>query len=207
MRPLRERLILALIFVVGPLAFILGVLLPAQRRMAALQAEQDRIGQEMAELPRYSPLSDEERKLLSDPTLPWRHRIPLVSGDRQRVAHYYQVVTQLQQALQHAGAPPIGIRSDWEPIHASFTLTGGLATLAQAPPLGQTNADGTLEGWVLEARFSGGVDQLFKAIEAAREPVPLLEPVGLRWEAGPDGPLQAVLFRNLVLVPSDPPAR
>jgi hypothetical protein len=204
---MRERMLLALIFVVLPLAFILGLLLPAQRRMAALEAEQDRIGREMAELPRYSPLSQDERQLLSDPSSPWRHRIPLVSNDRERVAHYYQVITLLQQALQRTGAPPLGIRSDWEPIHASFTLPTGLGTLAQAPPLGETTAQGRLEGWVLEARFGGGVDQLFKALEAAQEPLPLLEPVGLRWEAAPEGRLQAVLFRNLVLVPSDTPAR
>lgn len=207
MTPMRERMALALVFVVLPLAFILGLLMPAQRRMAALEAEQDRIGREMAELPRYSPLSLEERKLLSDPSSPWRHRIPLVANDRDRVAHYYQVVTLLQQALRRAGAPPLGIRSEWDPIHGSFTLPAGLEALPQAPPLGQTTAQGKLEGWVLEVRLGGGVDQLFKAIGAAREPLPLLEPVGLRWESTPEGRYQAVVLRNLVLDPADAQAR
>ena len=207
MRPLRERAILGVLFVLLPAAFIGGVLLPAQRRMTALQAEQDRINQEIAELPRYSPLTDEERRLLEDPSATWRHRIPLVANDRAKVAHYYHVVTQLQQALQRGGAAPMGIRSEWDPIRGSYTLPTGLVSLAQAPPLGESSADGRLEAWVLEARFGGGVDSLFKALTSAQTPTPLLEPVGLRWESTPENRIQAVVFRNLVVVPGEPGPR
>jgi hypothetical protein len=63
-------------------------------------------------------------------------------------------------------------------------------------------AEGRPEAWVLEAQIADGPLKLFKALEALPKCGPMLEPVGIRWQAGEKGDArQFLILRNLILVP------
>lgn len=196
----RELLGMVAIFGVLPLVFIFLVLLPSRRRVTALKAQQEAIAQRLQELPPVQPLSRAEHVLLDDPSAPWRERIPLLPGDAARLAHYHRVITDLQRAWQKDGIPVAGVRSTWDPIKASFTLPAGLEAVSGLPG-DATAATGQLQAWVLEAGVGGPSAQLFKAFETLPQVSPLLEPVGLRWEVGPQGKRQTLILRNLILIP------
>ncbi|MDP1833256.1 MAG: hypothetical protein Q8K67_14455 [Geothrix sp.] len=199
------RTLLALILGLAPLLFWLLVWRPAQARMAAHQARIAEARTRIQELPRYAPLSDEESAFLENSAAPWRQRIPLIRGDRDRLAHYHRVVTGVDQALRRGGLRIHGMRSSWDPIHASFTLDRELAGDPMASPPLENAQDGTLRAWVLEVQLDGPTGGLFTGLDRLGAISPLLEPVGLRWEATPERRAQALWLRNLVLVPADGP--
>lgn len=199
MRHLRERATMAFFLVGLPLAFTFGVVRPCLARMALQRRRLEEISQETKVPPHFVPLRAEERAVLEDPAAGWRRRMPVVVGEQARLAHYDRVVSQVQGAWSRSGAPTLGIRSSWDPIRASFTLAGNLglgggevSTLKDGPAL-------QVHGWVLEARFGGGSDQLFRALAAVPAVEPLLEPVGLRWESTAALRQQSLLLRNLVV--------
>lgn len=200
------RILLVLVLLLGPALFAWLIWLPSQRRMQAIQARIDEAQTFLRELPRYDPLSAEEAAILESPGAPWKTRIPLIRGDRDRLLHYHRVVTELDRALSGAGLRTLGMRSSWDPIRASFTLGGALAPAAvpggQAEPL-----DGALGAWVVEVQLDGPTGGLFTALGRLREVQPLLEPVGLRWESTPERRAQSLLLRSLVTQPAVPVAR
>jgi len=194
-------LTLAAIFGLVPLAFFLLVFLPASKRMAADQARLEAAIQRNQELPNIQPLTSQERALLQDAAAPWRTRIPLVATDAQRLAHYHRVITELQRGLKARNVLLLGIRSTWNPIQGSYTLPSTLGTLEGQPSTTFGGAAGALQAWALEAQLSGKPEELFRALEVLPGVSPLLEPVALRWEAGPSQHTQVIVLRNLVTVP------
>ncbi|MBI3130567.1 MAG: hypothetical protein HYZ13_04350 [Acidobacteria bacterium] len=193
-----ERVAFAVIFLVLPICFFAFVVRPTRVTLEALDARIEAADAQIRDLPNFQPLSVEERKVLLDPTAPWRQRLPIVSGDREKLAHYDRVVSLLQRTWGRHGVNIVGVRSSWDPIQASFTLPGALP-----PPLGAAGVSGPgeLKAWVLEARISGGADRLFIGLEHLPAVQPMLEPVGLRWESTPEHRQQSLWLRNLVLEP------
>lgn len=204
MKPL--RILLGLILIVSPVLFWLLLWRPADGRMAANRARIAEAQARTLELPRYSPLSAEESALLEDPAAPWRQRIPMIRGDRDRLAHYHLVITRVSQAFRRGGLRLNGMRSSWDPIHASFTLDRELGLEGLGLPNGVNAQEGTLAAWALEVQIDGPTQGLFTGLDQLGQLPPLLEPVGLRWEATPERRAQSLWLRNLVLVP-DPGAR
>lgn len=201
MKPL--RILLALILVLAPGLFWLLVWRPADGRMAVNRSRIAEAQARIQELPRYTPLNPEESAFLEDPAAAWKQRLPLIRGDRDRLAHYHLVITRVSQAFRRSGLRLHGMRSSWDPIRASFTLdrdlgTEGLGLL----PAGSTQ-DGALAAWVLEIQIDGPTEGLFTGLDQLKHMPPLLEPVGLRWEATPERRAQSLWLRNLVLVPAD----
>ncbi len=195
----REWAILFVVFGVLPALFVVFMLLPCFRRDAGYIERQRAADQRLAELPAVQPLNVEERKALEVPSAPWRRRIPRVANDGERLGHYHQVVTELQQTCRQSGIDLVGVRSTWDPIRGSFTLPANLSLgLSSSREVG---TQGQLQAWVLEARVEGPTPQLFRALEGLPRIEPLLEPVGFRWEADEKGLRQFLLLRNLVLVP------
>jgi len=199
------RTLLVLLLSLAPILFWLLVWRPAESRMAANRVRVTEAEGRIQELPRYTPLSAEEATFLEDPSAPWRQRIPLVLGDRDRLAHYHRVVTSLDQAFGRAGIRIHGMRSSWDPIRASFTLDKELAWGPSTMSPLDTPQDGTLRAWVLEVQLDGPTEGLFTGLDRLRAIPPLLEPVGFRWEATPERRAQALWLRNLILVPADGP--
>jgi hypothetical protein len=201
MKYLRERSLMVLALIGLP-ALILGLgIFPVQKRAEALRARLRVTEEEYKATPRFAPLSTAERSLLQDSQAPWRTRMPLVAGDRARLAHYSRVVGELQGTLLGNGTPAVGMRSSWDPIQASFTLQGSLPEIT--PELGSSQDSTSLKasGWVLEAEIPGTTENLFQALGAIHKVRPLMEPVGLRWEATLEQRRQHLLLRNLVLIP------
>ncbi len=195
----REWAILVAVFGAVPALFIGLFLLPSLKRDRAYLERQRVADQRVQELPAVQPLNAEERRVLEDPEAPWQRRIPLVAQDGARLGHYHRVITELQQTCRRSGISLAGVRSSWDPIQGSFTLP---ALLASGPSLSRVGgSQGRLQGWVLEARVEGPTPQLFRALEDVPRMEPLLEPIGLRWEADPKGLRQYLLLRNLVLAP------
>ncbi len=195
----REWAILLAVFGVLPALFVVFVLLPCFKRDEGYIERQRVADQRLSELPAVQPLNAEERKVLEVPSAPWRRRIPLVANDGERLGHYHQVVTELQQSCRQSGIDLASVRSTWDPIRGSFTLP---TTLSQGlPPIQEAGTLGQLQAWVLEARVDGPTPQLFRTLEGLPHIEPLLEPVGFRWEADEKGLRQYLLLRNLVLVP------
>lgn len=200
------RLLLVAVLLLGPALFAWLIWLPSQRRMQAIQARIDEAQTFLRELPRYDPLSATEAEALESPTAPWKARIPLIRGDRDRLVHYHRVVTGLDRAFTASGLKIQGMRSSWDPIRASFTLGGVLAPAAN--PAGQTEPlDGALGAWVLEVQIDGPTSGLFTALGRLPEVQPLLEPIGLRWESTPERRAQSLLLRSLVVQPALPAPR
>ena len=195
----KEWAILFSVFGVLPALFVVFLLLPCFKRDTAYIERQRAADQRIMELPTVQPLNAEERAALEDPAALWKQRIPLVANDGARLGHYHLVVTELQQACRQSGVSLLGVRSTWDPIRGSFTLP---PLLGQGPTLAtEAGTQGQLGAWVLEARVDGPTPQLFHTLEGLSGMSPLLEPVGLRWEADEKGLRQYLLLRNLVLVP------
>lgn len=205
MRHPKERLGMVLGVAILPLVLLFGFLLPARRHNQALRETLDALNQEATPAPRFMPLTQAESPLLADPQAGWRRRIPGVQGDRARLDHYTRVVSSLQDALQKAGVPSPSMRSSWDPIHASFTLAGGLIdSPAPSAGPGADRPDLQVKGWILEVQVPGETGNLFRALQASARVEPLLEPVGFRWELGAAERRQHLIFRNLVLVSNTP---
>jgi hypothetical protein len=149
--------------------------------------------------PRFTPVRPEERAVLEDPAAGWRRRMPVLTTEQARLAHYDRVVGDLQRAWRVGGTPSLGLRSSWDPIHASFTLPPALGAGAGPASAIPDHPDLSVHGWVLEARFSGDSAQLFKALAQVPRVEPLLEPVGLRWASTPAERQQTLILRNLVV--------
>lgn len=196
-----ERVFFAFVLLVLPVAFYFIVVTPAQRRLEALNARIEAADREIHDLPNYQPLSPEEKQVLLDPASPWRRRIPVIEGDRAKLAHYDRVVSLLQRQWSSVGVNLEGVRSSWDPIQASFSLPGALPPPALPAGL---SGPGELRAWVMEARILGAPDQLFAALQRVPRVEPLLEPVGLRWERTQERRVQALWLRNLVLDPLPP---
>jgi len=201
MKHLRERMLMAVALVVVPILGVVFGVLPVHRRTAALRQQIQTLNQEDAQLPRFSPPTQAERALLESEQVRVEARIPLLSGDAARLAHYHRVVSGLQGVFQREGLASPAMRSSWDPIRASFTLPGVLETGVAHPRTESPRSPGQVQGWVLEVQVPGGTANLFRALARVREPDPLLEPVGLRWDADPEEHRQHLLLRNLVLAP------
>jgi len=201
MKYLRERILMALALMGLPALILWFGIFPAQKRADALRARIRSTEDEFKAIPRFSPLSAAERDLLKDPQAPWRTRMPVVAGDRARLAHYSRVVGELQETLQQAGTPAVGMRSSWDPIQASFTLQGSIPEITPDLGLSQDSAELKVSGWVLETEIPGTTEKLFKALGSIHQVHPLMEPIGLRWEATVERRRQHLLLRNLVLIP------
>lgn len=187
-------------FLLGvPLAFHLAVLRPALARMDLLRRRLDEISQEMKVPPSFTPVQPGERALLEDPAAPWRRRMPVVATEQARLAHYDRVVGALQRTWRAEGTPALGLRSSWDPIHASFTLPAAVAGGPGPYSPAQDHPDLLVHGWVVEARFAGGSELLFKALGAVPRVEPLMEPVGLRWASTATERQQSLILRNLVV--------
>jgi hypothetical protein len=168
--------------------------------------EADRLRLEAAiqryqQLPNIQHLTNQERALLEDPKATWRGRIEVVGSDARRLAHYHRVVTDVQRAFKGRGVELTGIRSTWNPILGSFTLPATLGPATGFEGMEPAPGSGKLQAWVLEARVGGAPTELFKALESLPRIQPLLEPVALRWESDLDQQKQAIVLRNLVIVP------
>ena len=197
----KERALMAAVLLGAPSLLLWLGLLPVIRRGEALRQQIRSLNAEFVTLSRFSPLSKEERELTQDPAAAWRSRMPMVAGDQARLAHYNRVVSELQETLKQAGVASSRMRSSWDPIQASFTIPEDLGGLPASAAPSQDSAELQASGWVLEAEIPGATPQLFKALAATHRVHSLLEPVGLRWEAGPDHRRQNLLLRNLVLTP------
>lgn len=199
----RGKPLLALFTVFGllPAVFVGLVFLPVKKRMEADRLRLEAAIQRYQQLPNIQPLTNQERSLLEDPKATWRTRIEVVGNDARRLAHYHRVVTDVQREFKGRGVELAGVRSTWNPILGSFTLpaTLGPATRFEGTELAPGSVK--LQAWVLEARVGGTPTELFKALESLPRIQPLLEPVALRWESDPDQQKQAIVLRNLVIVP------
>ncbi len=201
MKHLRERLLLGFFLGGVPLLFVGLVLRPSLRRMDAQRQRMNAASAELQKFPKFTPVRGEEHALLEDPAAPWRRRMPVLQGEGERLAHYHRVVSQTQQAWRRAGFSPLGFRAGWDPIRARFTLGGGLEGGGGEASQGVDAPELQVRGWVLEATFGGGTEQLFRALGVLPQVEPLLEPVGLRWDASLPVPRQSLLLRNLVVTP------
>lgn len=198
-RNLKERLLLAGVVIVVPLLFGFLVARPILKRIDGHKQRFNEASNELASLSPFSPVSPAEREILDDPSAAWRKRMPVLSDEQARLAHYHRVVSALQRGWKAAGVPAIGLRSSWDPIRASFTLPG---VMEAAEAQKQSLADGPearVLGWVVEARFPAPTEVLFRALVVVPRMEPLLEPIGLRWEATPDHRQQSLILRNLVV--------
>lgn len=201
MKHLRERFLMVAVLVGVPALILLLGVLPLLKSSQALRAQIQATHEEFRTIPPFTPLTRAERELLEDPAAPWRSRLPVVAGDRARLAHYHRVVGELQGVLKGAGIAPRGMRSSWDPIRASFSVPGAMEPDPRELSPSQDAPELNLKGWVLETEVPGATEQLFRGLGVVHRVGPLLEPVGLRWEAGPDLREQKLIFRNLVLVP------
>ncbi|MFZ1612626.1 MAG: hypothetical protein WAT51_00540 [Holophaga sp.] len=201
MKHLRERVLMAAILVGLPtLILVLGIL-PTLKRSKELRQQIQAVNEDYKTLPPFMPLSRVEREALADPKATWRSRLPMVTSDKARLAHYHRVVGDLQGTLKAAGVPSRGMRSSWDPIKASFSVPGEMGADPHTLALFQDSPDSQVNGWVLEAEIPGPTSHLFRSMAAIHRVGPILEPVGLRWEAGLDFRQQKLLLRNLVLTP------
>lgn len=202
MKHARERTLLAIVLLGVPGAFYLAVARPVAARIDRLVEARKAAEAAFAGPMPYIPVSAEERTRLQDPAAAWRRRIPVVQGDQARLLHYHAVVSELQRLWREGGAPAATLRSSWDPIRASFTLPTGLPGVSSADASLLDQPERRVEGWVIEARFEGGPERLFRALSLTPKAVPLVEPVGFRWEGQPDGTQKQFLaLRNLTLGP------
>lgn len=201
MKHLRERAFMVAILLGLPALIILFGILPTLRHSKELRLQLQTLSEEYKAIPRFAPLSKVEREALADPHAAWRSRMPVVAGDKARLGHYHRVVSDLQAALKAEGIPSRGMRSSWDPIKASFSVPTEMGADPQELSISQDAPELHVNGWVLEAEIPGSTAQLFKSLAALHRVGPLLEPVGLRWEAASDSRQQKLLLRNLVLTP------
>jgi hypothetical protein len=197
----RPILLLIVIFGLLPTLFVLLVFLPVKKRMADDQVRLEAALKRNQALPNVQPLTEKEKALLADPLALWRTRIPMVENDSQRLAHYHNVVTDVQQVFKSHGISLVGVRSTWNPIKGSFTLPTTLSS--STPDVGKdsVSAAGQLQAWVLETQVDGSPRELFQALETLPDIHPILEPVALRWDFDPSKGKQVIILRNLVSTP------
>jgi hypothetical protein len=196
-----ERVFFAVVLLLLPLLFYGLVLRPAQERLAVLNARIEAAEHQIQELPNFQPLSASEQAVLNPPHAPWKERIPIVEGDRAKLAHYDRVISLLQREWQRSAVTVEGVRSSWDPIQASFTLPTSLPPPSEGPGV---SGPGDLTAWVMEVRMAGPSDRLFAGLEALPRIPTLLEPVGLMWDRSGEKPRQSLLLRNFVLAPLPP---
>lgn len=197
----KERILVGAVLLGGPVLFYLLLGRSQVADIERLRQERLVVERELAGPMPFEPLSRAERKALEDPAAPWRGRIPVVQGDQGRLAHYHWVVSEFQRASREAGASVEGLRSSWDPIRASFTLPERLPGAPAATSADMDHPERRLQGWVLEARYRGATDQAFRGLQASGRILPLLEPVGFRWNAASGGAISHLALRNLVLEP------
>jgi hypothetical protein len=195
----REWFQLSIIFILVPVIFFFVVVLRSQKTMKGYKARQTAAEEQIKALAMVQPLTAEERELIADPKAAWRTRIPYLPDDAARLWHYYRTVTELQRTWKAVGIITASIRSSFDPVQGSFTLPAGLGELSNGPE--PDAGQGRTQAWVLEAAVSGSTDELYRAMEVLPRVNPLLEPVGLRWQASPEGTRKYLVLRNLVLVP------
>lgn len=197
-----ERLVIAGVVLGGPLLVYLLAIRPQQVKLKALKARIVLAESQYLDSPVFEPLRAEERDRLQDPSAPWRNRLKVVDGDVARLAHYHRVVSAWQEAARQGGVPLQDLRSSWDPVKGAFSLPPLTAMDPDPDAFSGDAPERKLGGWVLEARVEGGTANLFRALSDLPRPVPLLEPVGLRWRQFPGEPRrQHLLVRNLVLQP------
>ncbi len=201
MSRVRERALLVLVLLGGPLAFYLLVGRGQVAHLERLTQERKAVEAEFPGPVVYTPVSQAERAALAQPDADWRGRIPFLATEQDRLVHYHTVVSELQRQSREDGAPVSGFRSSWDPIRASFTLPERLPGYRLVPSAEVDRPELRLSSWVLEARYASGPDRALKGLGAAPRLVPLLEPVAFRWEMGPSGAQTALAFRNLYLAP------
>jgi len=197
-----ERLLLGLVIAGLALLLVCRVLRPAARRMDALGRRIEAAG---GAIRSFIPVSAEERAVLEAPGAPWRTRIVRLEGDGARLAHMERVVRELGAALEARALRAAAFRATWDPVVADCTLPGGRLQRGPAlpAPAAGDGPERQLGGWVLEVEIAGTAADLFRALAVVPAVNPLLEPVGLRWEAAADraGPRQTLLLRNVFLKP------
>jgi hypothetical protein len=203
----RERLLMALLLAALPVGLYGLLLRPSLRRLEALHRRIQR-AQDGPAVQAFTPVSREERAFLEDPAAPWRSRLPQVAGDGARLAQVNRVVNEVDMALRARGVAVTAMRAALDPISADFTLPDRLAQSPAPAPAATDAPEYQVEGWVLEVEVAGTTGALFQALSAVSAVNPLLEPVGLRWEASAPaegatraGPRQYLLLRNLYLKP------
>ena len=201
MKHVKERSILILMLLGLPALYWIFGIRPSVQRMNEFRTRIQAANEESKDYPRFASISQDERPLLEDPQAQWRGRIPVIRTDQDRIAHYDEVVSELTEAWRGAGMTPLSMRSSWDSIKASFTVPKGLDEVGGrgAPTLDAPEL--RVKGWVLEAGIPGNTGNLFRMMAVVESVHPLLEPVGIRWQAGPDERRQYLLFRNLVLSP------
>jgi len=199
MNATQERILMVVALLVLP-ALVAGFgVWPLHRRTLTLRQQIQQVDQEDFPLPRFTPPTQAERAWLEAQRPRMEARMPLLTRDAARLAHYHRVVSELQAVLQQEGIPSPAMRSSWDPIQASFTLPGPLAPSPVAPPRADIEAPGLVKGWVLEVQVPGGTSNLFRALARIGDVEPLLEPVGLRWVLDAKEHRQHLWLRNLVL--------
>jgi hypothetical protein len=206
MNALRERILLAALGLGIPLLGFALVLRPSFRRLDALH-QRIRAAETTASPRRpYTPVGQEERAVLEDPSAPWRARIPRIVGDADRLAQVDRVVNDLGSAFKAKGVSIASVHAAWDPVTIDFTLPGGLERESPPAPSAQDAPELQLAAWVLEVEIPGPTEDLFRALAAIPDIRPIMEPVGLRWGGVPSASgagRQVLLLRNYYLKPGD----
>ncbi|GEM_PF-547942 len=205
MRLAWERRIMGVLLAALPVALYGLVIRPYSLRAAELRHRIRAAHEESPEVRSFIPVGTEERAFLEAPGAPWRTRIPLLADEGERLAQVDHVVGAVTAALKAKGVKVTGMRADWNPVTARFTIPAGMEGGGGRRSRGSGGPDHKLAAWVLEVEIGGGTEDLFKALSVLPAINPLLEPVGLRWEAAGEGPearrRQVLLLRNLYLEP------
>jgi hypothetical protein len=205
----RERILIGLLFTGLPILIYGMVIKPSNRRMAALRQRILAANEQYKEFHTFQPVTQEEKDFLEAPSAPWRTRITKVGDDGALLAHVDRVVSELNATLKAKGLAIAAVRANLEPVKANCTLPQSLTKGAAPLPAGADTPETQVGGWVLEVQIPGPPGTLFKTLAALPDVNPLLEPVGLRWDAtaaaGRDedhpGPRQYLLLRNVYLKP------
>ena len=211
MKAAREYGIMVLLFAGLPLLLYGALLRPSLQRVAHLEARIREAGEGTPPCRLFTPVTPEERVFLEAPEAPWRKRLPVVAEDGARLRHVDRVVHEVDASLRAAGLRATAIRGALEPVRAQCTLPAHLAQGAPGPAPLQDGPELGVAAWVLEVEVAGTSRELFRAMSALAGAEPLLEPVGLRWQAlsEPDGSRdvpdpggrQSLLLRTFYLKP------
>jgi len=184
MRLGRERAFMGLLLLAAPVLVGL-VLLPSTRRLARLRQRLAAAHEDTPQVRPFAPVSARERAFLDDPQAPWRSRLPLVADDGARLVLVDRVVNEVGAALAARGVKVEGMKALLDPVEGAFRLPRQ-RTREAFPRQAATDApEREVDGWVLEVEILGPTGELFKALAAIVQVNALLEPAGLRWEAGP----------------------
>jgi hypothetical protein len=198
----RERLLMLVLLAALPLGLYGLLVRPSLRRLEALH-QRIREADEAFPFHPFVPVGREERAWLEAPAAPWRERMPRLAGDRDRLAHLAWVAGEVSAAMRAGGVEAAAMRAAMDPVSADCTLPAALRAGPAPPSSGPDQPECKVRAWVLDVQVPGGTADLFKALAAVPQARPLVEPVGLRWEAGP-GPAGgrvrlSLLLRNFYL--------